>query len=51
MKSVLTRVTELEKKYMKRKAEENDVEPPEEEPEPEPQQNPSAVARAWMTNM
>jgi hypothetical protein len=35
MKSVLTRVTKLEKKYMERKAEENDVDVPDEDDEPD----------------
>jgi hypothetical protein len=60
MKSGLTRVTKLEKKYMERKAQENDVEVPEEaeyegpEDDPKPEPNPEGpynVARNWITNM
>jgi hypothetical protein len=54
MKSVLTRVTKLEKKYMERKAEKNDAEPPPEDDDEQQDPNPvdqHTTARSWMTNM
>jgi hypothetical protein len=52
MRSVLTRVTKLEKKYMERKAEENDVDVPESDNEPEDnEQDSRSIVRSWMNNM